>query len=187
MVRWYTNSTAGYVGADAGISFNTAVKSWIFNINKPAEEKEMIPGFLKISLPVANVQSRAASILPQPPLLPSREAFLSCASRYFQEIHCLYWLYSTEEFYTRVEATYSDLDQIQSGSWSCSMYSIMALGALSLPLADSTSPEELATNSLEEAKLLVSKVIDQADLDSIRALILLVSTSKDINIGQQCS
>ena len=87
----------------------------------------------------------------------------------------MYWLLSSEDFHTRVDASYSGGQAQQTSSWLCVLHSIVALGAPGLPSpAGESQNQEWARNSLDAAKLLVSSVCDEADLDSVRALILLV-------------
>lgn len=87
----------------------------------------------------------------------------------------MYWLYSSEDFYSRLEVTYSSHPQRHTDSWLCSLHSIVALTATCVPVANGKPDENLARRALEKAKILTSKVCDEADLDSIRALMLLVS------------
>jgi aldehyde dehydrogenase (NAD+) len=63
------------------------------------------------------------------PYLPPREHCDYYIARYFEEVHCLYWLYPTEQFHARLEETYLNYHTISSRSWLCSLYSICALGA----------------------------------------------------------
>jgi len=131
---------------------------------------------VRVTAPAASPPSESRALAQNPNSLPTEDIVQSCASRYFEKVHSMYWLYSTEEFYTRLEATYSRSRTQQSGSWLCSLHSIVALGASSIQLPESPHNEELGRKSLEAAKLLVSTVCDQSDLDGVRAYILLVST-----------
>jgi hypothetical protein len=157
------------------MSFNTAVKSWVLNTTSHARNKDMIPSMVKVGMPIARFQVKPGTPQLDPSKPPEEGIFLACSSRYFEEVHCLYWLYSSEDFHTRLEATYSDAYMQQPVSWLCSMHSIFALGALCVPLVDGLPDKELAHRSLEVAKLLVPKLCDEATLDSVRALVLLVS------------
>jgi aldehyde dehydrogenase (NAD+) len=108
--------------------------------------------------------------------LPPKSVCMRYVSRYFEEFHSIYWLYSSEQFHTRLEATYADQETPCTFSWMCSLYCIFSIGGLS------DSPSERATGGiggedyLDMAKALLSDVCDEASLDSLRGLILLVST-----------
>ncbi|CAI4218951.1 unnamed protein product [Parascedosporium putredinis] len=164
---------ARYVGPDSGHSFNISVRSWLLNVPSQTE-KEVLSPMLTVSMPTATSLSDQGVTSPDPQVLPSHEVVLACASRYFEEVHSMYWIYSAEEFHTRLETTYAYPDRPNSGSWLASLHSIVALGAASIPALEGLSNGELARDSLEAAKQLVSSICDQGDLDGLRAFILLV-------------
>jgi hypothetical protein len=56
----------------------------------------------------------------------------------------------------------------------CSLYCIFILGALGSSRLDTETEPPISEGYLEIAKSLVPEVCDEADLDSIRALLLLV-------------
>ncbi|KAH7270900.1 hypothetical protein B0J15DRAFT_543821 [Fusarium solani] len=85
----------------------------------------------------------------------------------------MYWLLSSEDFYLRLENTYSDPESLRSNSWLCSLHSLVALCVSGMPASDELSHSQLAYTSLESATLYASRVTDEADLDSTRALVLL--------------
>lgn len=136
---------------------------------------------VKVALPVAKLRPKPG--IPvwesawEPSKLPRKDIILACSARYFKEVHSIYWLYSSEDFHTRLEATDFDSYAQQTNSWLCSLHSIVALGSLCGSETEGVPDEQLAQSSLETAKLLTPKVCDEADLDSIRALILLVSNA----------
>ncbi|KAF5646996.1 uncharacterized protein FTJAE_1827 [Fusarium tjaetaba] len=104
---------------------------------------------------------------------PSQDLLSACAACFFEQVHCLYWIYSAESFYTRLETTYSgDTGQL-TASWLCSLHGIVALCASCEPSPNGLVNGQRAHDSLEMAKSLVTRVCDEADLDSIRALIVL--------------
>lgn len=165
------------MGAESGASFNTAVRSWVLNSGFNSGNKEVIPSMIKVVMPTAKFQTKPEAFVWERPKLPPRDVLVECSSRYFEEVHFMYWLYSSEDFHTRVEATYSDAQLPRSNSWLCALHSIVALSASCIPSSDELGNEKLTRSSLETAKLLVSSVCDEADLDSVRALVLLVSSS----------
>ncbi|KAH7213155.1 hypothetical protein DER44DRAFT_692412, partial [Fusarium oxysporum] len=167
-----------YMGAESGASFNSAVRSWMLRMGAGARSKEKdrdkIPGMLKVSPPsVKSPLTDAASSPGNPCQFPSQDLLSACAARFFEQVHCLYWIYSAESFYTRLETTHSgDVGQI-TASWLCSLHSIVALCASCEPSPNGLVNGQRAHDSLEMAKSLVTRVCDEADLDSIRALIVL--------------
>lgn len=135
-------------------------------------EKEVIPPLTTTKLPPQTPESSVGVGLPDQVYLPSRERASIYIQRFFEEVHCLFWLFSTEQFHARLHETYQDGGATASASWLCSLYSIFALGAVGLeprPGEGNSSAEYLVL-----AKALVPQVCDEADVDSIRALCLLV-------------
>lgn len=172
--------SAGYMGAESGASFNSAVRSWMLKmgagIRNNDKDKDKIPGMLKVSPPsVKSPWTDAASSPGNPCQFPSQDLLSACAARFFEQVHCLYWIYSAESFYTRLESTYSGDSGQQTASWHCSLDSIVALCGSCEPSPHGQVNGQRAHDSLEMAKSLVSRVCDEADLDSVRALIVLVS------------
>ncbi|KAF9773349.1 hypothetical protein IL306_008882 [Fusarium sp. DS 682] len=167
-----------YMGAESGVSFNSAVRSWMFRMGAATrnkdKDKDKIPGMLKVSPPsVKSPLTDAASSPGNPCQFPSQDLLSACAARFFEQVHCLYWIYSAESFYTRLESTYSGDGGQMTASWLCSLHSIVALCASCEPSPNGLVNGQRAHDSLEMAKSLVSRVCDEADLDSVRALIVL--------------
>lgn len=139
-------------------------------------ERVIISPLRKVTLPKPTPQVRRNSAFGQNIQLPPKIVCMRYVSRYFEECHCIYWLYSSEQFYTRLEATYADHETPCAFSWMCSLYCIFAIGELN------DSPDERVAGGvsgedyLDMAKALLSDVCDEASLDSLRGLILLVST-----------
>lgn len=163
------------MGAESGAGFNVAVRDWVLKTKSHSINKEVIPTWVKARLPGAKPQPTSESLSLDLSTLPSQDVLLACAARYFEEVHSMYWLYSSEDFYSRLEVTYSNTTPQHTDSWLCSLHSIVALTATCVPISNGNPDENLAHRSLEKAKMLTSKVCDEADLDSIRALMLLVS------------
>jgi aldehyde dehydrogenase (NAD+) len=98
--------------------------------------------------------------------------------RFFEEIHAMYWFYPSEQFYAKLDRTLENGGAGESASWLCSLYSIFALGCMSESgvaqgrgmAVDSHS----STDYLALAKELMSRVVDEADVESVRAFGLLV-------------
>ncbi|RBA09065.1 hypothetical protein FPRO05_07345 [Fusarium proliferatum] len=167
-----------YMGAESGASFNSAVRSWMLRMGAGTrsreKDKDKIPGMLKVSPPsVKSPLTDVASSPGNPCQFPSQDLLSACAARFFEQVHCLYWIYSAESFYTRLETTYSGDNGQMTASWLCSLHGIVALCASCEPSPNGLVNGQRAHDSLEMAKSLVTRVCDEADLDSIRALIVL--------------
>ncbi|ETN46375.1 uncharacterized protein HMPREF1541_00559 [Cyphellophora europaea CBS 101466] len=179
-----------YMSAVSGISFNAAVRSLNPGSVSAKLDKDIIPPMKTMSLPPATPDSSAASISQGDIQLPSKPLGYQYVNRYFDEVHCLYWLYSSEQFHTRLENTYASRSAT-SASWVCSLYSIFALSSQYPSNAEAGIDLRSASEYLTLAKSMVPRVCDEADLDSIRALILLAlalqshcySTSAYLHVG----
>lgn len=112
------------------------------------------------------------------PYLPPRGCCNYYVSRFFEEVHCIYWLYPIEHFHARLDDTYAGFDTLISRSWLCSLYSICALGAAEGNKSNNPIlvevDEKTSLDYLALAKALLPKVHDEADIDSVRALAILV-------------
>jgi hypothetical protein len=116
--------------------------------------------------------------------LPRRELGDFYISRFLEDVHCTHWLYSIETFLYRVDNTYAGRAPTPSNSWMCSLYAIFAIGAANyeepagqspLPAGSPAASDDRASaDYITLAKQLIPAVYDEADLDSIRALAILV-------------
>lgn len=180
-----------YMSAVTGFSFNAAVR----NLNERSasatanKDKDIIPPMRTVALPPATPQSPQASNAEVHIRMPPRTLGYQYINQYFREVHCLYWLYSSEQFHTRFENSY--MNTHQTASWVCSLYAIFALASQRAPGSNSEQDERSASEYLALAKAVVPQVCDEADLDSIRALVLLAialqshcySTSAYLHVG----
>lgn len=164
------------MGADSGISFNSAVRALKTTSPQVTNSKNVIPGLETVRLPIAGSKDSLLSQRLRLYQLPPRELLQQHAIRYFSQVHCQHWLYSSEEFHARLQASYSNASKTPTSSWLCSLYCIFTLGLLSSPSADEAAAAWQSPDiTLDIAKSLLPQVCDEADLDSIRALFLLVS------------
>lgn len=120
------------------------------------------------------------------PYLPSREYCSYYVAKYFEEVHCVYWFFPAEQFHSRLEDTYAYGLEAANSSWLCSLYSIFALGAASrdsgdllfnemVPIKKRSNPDTMTTHDyLALAKSLIPRIHEEADIESIRALGVLV-------------
>ncbi|TVY82146.1 putative transcriptional regulatory protein [Lachnellula suecica] len=173
-----------YVGAYAEIAFNAAVCSM-----KGAPSPESLIEPSKFSFPPRSPTSpNVLQDIPihDQPYLPPRDYCNYYVSRFFEEVHCIYWLYPVEQFHARLDETYSSCGTVSSRSWLCALYSICALGAVEGDTMDGPACFEPESNGgkgntdrktshdyLALAKALLPEVNDEADIDSVRALALL--------------
>ena len=151
------------MGADSGISFNAAVRTLHPDSLASKLDKDIIPGMKTSTLPPNTPGSTPGSILHSEISLPPRDHCLQYISRYFDEVHCLYWLYSSEQFHTRLERTYSS-QAPATASWICSLYSIFALGSQNSIDAHPSMHGRSSGDWLAMAKELIPRVCDEADL-----------------------
>ena len=115
--------------------------------------------------------------------LPSRQLCDIYVSRFLEDVHCTYWLYPVEALLQRVDSTYSESAPSSSSSWMCSLYTIFSIGAANYVGTNGNSPPPdwpaaLDTKTSEDylalAKQLIPTVYDEADIDSIRAMAIMV-------------
>jgi len=190
------DTCAGYVGAYSEIAFNSAVCTMKDPPSPEVEDSKIIPPPKENFPPQKPERTKllyeAAS--PTHPYLPPREYCDYYVARFFEEVHCIYWLYPIEQFHARLDDTYVTGGGTATSSWLCSLYAIFALGAASNEnsqnslLNDLISPQtrripdvKTSEGYLALAKALVPAVHDEADIDSIRALAILVSFPVDLN------
>lgn len=118
---------------------------------------------------------------------PSREICMQYVTTFFEQVHCIYWIYSPEQFYSQLDRTLEDGPSTCSPSWLCSLYSIFAI-ASALPVENPESAEAKPSSYyLSIAKNLSVQACDTADSESLRAVVLLVCILSDgyYDIGTQ--
>lgn len=162
---------------DSSICFNAAIRLIKADRLEEKPEQDIIQPLTTTSLPPQTPESSCGLDNQEQVYLPAVEHATAYIQRYFDEVHCLYWLFSTEQFHERLHETYMTGGVVASASWLCCLYSIFALGSTGLELPGQKKPAEY----LMLAKNLISQVHDEADVDSVRALCLLVSASSRVN------
>jgi len=115
--------------------------------------------------------------------LPVRELCDHYVQRFLIDVHCTYWLYPVESLLRRVDDTYSATSPTSSSSWMCSLYCIFAVGAANYSGTNGNPPppewavasdQKTSEDYIALAKQLIPAVYDEADLDSLRAMAILV-------------
>jgi hypothetical protein len=175
----------GYVGAHSEIPFNAAVCSLGDDSQKnPSIIDPPKVGSYPPALPTPS-PSLDKSDVNESYYLPPRDSCDYYISRFLEDVHCTYWFYSVELFLNKVDITYSDESATEiTSSWMCSLYSIFAIGSAKTDEFDHQSPadprspedEKVSTDYIALAKQLVPAVYDEADIDSIRGLAIMVRT-----------
>ncbi|KAL2834802.1 hypothetical protein BJY01DRAFT_223956 [Aspergillus pseudoustus] len=175
-----------YIGPGSDVPFMSAVRSYVQGGNLlPA------PGTLRhpMRLPPPSPESRnsLSQNTSRPAHLPPLASWRPHIDRYFKVVNSAFWLISMESFCSRLDSTYASSSyQDISPSWLCFLYTILALTnqtpASSTFHASDGSEDYLATNLptsgdpytsnnyISLAKSLLKEVMDEANLDSIRAL-----------------
>ena len=170
--------TFRYMGGESGVAFNAAVRRLHIPLARgmlsrlPTERTDIIPPLRTTQMPPATPESSSGSVIGTDVHLPPRELCFEYVSRYNKDIHCLFEIFSLEQFHTRLEDTYAGQAHI-SASWLCSLNCIFALGRQAMGSGDLCSDATASVDYLITAKALLARVCDEADMDSIRALMLL--------------
>ncbi|KAJ5885057.1 hypothetical protein N7495_009567 [Penicillium taxi] len=159
-----------YMGSESGVSFNAAIKCFKNDGLNTPPIPDLIPGMVTVRMPLAN-QKPGQRDIP----LPIQSACQRLIMRYFEEVHCLYWLYSSERFYNQLEETYRTPQKNQTASWKCSLYSILSIATLGSSYPENLHEVVAPAEYLEYAKSFLAGVCDEASLDSVRAMVLLAT------------
>lgn len=173
----------GYIAAHSEIPFNAAVVS--LGDERPKHSGIINPPKVGNYPPALTLSpSSDSSTLNEGYYLPPRETCDYYISRFLEDVHSTHWFYSLETFLGRVDRTYAEFATDASSSWMCSLYAIFALGASSFGVEQHGSrstgmmmlphDDKSSTDYISLAKQLIPAVYDEADIDSIRGLAILV-------------
>ncbi|KAL8380735.1 hypothetical protein RB595_005152 [Gaeumannomyces hyphopodioides] len=181
---WLTVDSKGtyrHVGMEGGFGFNSAVRSLKHrrlsdttsrsgsDLVTPLTAAPPCPPDAPDSSPSA---AMGGHIPPRQVFLPRRDLCERCVGRFFRDVHSIYWLFSAEAFYGSLDRIYAGDSTCASASMLCSLYSILALTCESEARSDGIS-DTMANKYLSLAKALAPVLMDEADIDAIRALCLL--------------
>jgi hypothetical protein len=170
-----------YVGAHSEIPFNAAVVTLGAQRKNPSIIPEPRVGAYPPTLPGSSPST--ASRTEESYYLPGRELCDIYISRFLEDIHCTYWLYPVESLLRRIDSTYSESAPASSSSWMCSLYTMFAIGAANYAGTNGNSPPpdwpaaldpKTSEDYITLAKQLIPAVYDEADIDSIRAMAIMV-------------
>lgn len=183
------NIRVGYIGPQCDVLFISAVYSC-------ASEGSFRPFFKKPSRPLgftsppATPESRSS--IPEPShstYLPPRQDWARHIDRYFRDINSTYWLISAENFCSRLDSTYAAQNSEEfAAPWTCFLYATLALTSQSQYLnSQSTKQFGISTpisrpggdlltpaDYISRARSLLKDIMDEANLDSVRALCAMV-------------
>lgn len=170
-----------YVGAHSEIPFNAAVATLGSQRRNPA----IIPTpRLGDYPPKFSGTSPSSDVgVEESYYLPGRELCDIYVSRFLEDVHCTYWFYPVENLLRRVQDTYTESAPRSSSSWMCSLYAMFAIGAANYTGTTGNSPppdwpaaldQKTSEDYITLAKQLIPIVYDEADVDSIRAMAIMV-------------
>ncbi|KAL7777251.1 hypothetical protein CFE70_007674 [Pyrenophora teres f. teres 0-1] len=171
-----------YVGAHSEIPFNAAVATLGMQRKNPSIIPMPKVGSYPPTLAAASPATTPGGV-EESYYLPGRELCDVYISRFLEEVHCIFWLYPVETLLRRVDSTYSESAPRSSSSWMCSLYIMFAMGAANYVGDNGKSPPpdwpaalDLKTSEdyIALAKQLIPAVYDEADIDSIRAMAMMV-------------
>lgn len=110
---------------------------------------------------------------------PSRELCMRYVTTFFEQVHCIYWVYSSEQFFSQLDKTLEAGPRSCGPSWLCSLYSIFAIASI-LPTDNPQVADAMpSTYYLSIAKYLSIRACEIADVESLQAIVLLVCTWND--------
>ncbi|KAJ5371833.1 hypothetical protein N7517_003839 [Penicillium concentricum] len=155
-----------YMGPESGLSFNAAIRRLTGDEIYTPESPDVIPGMVTAAMPIPSPRSQQSGAD-----LPPLEECQTSVMRYFEEVHCLYWLFSSDRFHIQLEKTYHTPLESLTASWLCSLYSILAIVHID---SNGSGDRITATEYLEQAKAYVPSACDEGTLDSVRAMVLLI-------------
>jgi hypothetical protein len=170
-----------YVGAHSEIPFNAAVVTLGLQRKNPSIIPEPRVGQYPPSLPAPSPSTDSG--VEESFYLPPRKLCDIYVSRFLEDVHCTYWLYPVETLLRRVEDTYQVSSPSSSSSWMCSLYCMLAIGAANYsgtngdpPPSDwpAASDQKTSEDYIALAKQLIPTVYDEADIESIRAMAIMV-------------
>lgn len=171
----------GYVDADSSLRFDHAARiarqSYSSQRVSPIQDPAVLSPFITGMHPATSSQD-GASVNPVKDLVdmrfPSRETCARYIDLFFEQVHCIYWVFSTEQFYSQLEKALEHGPASSSPSWLCSFFSIFTIVS-TLPMDDPV-PADINTPSyyLSIAKYLSLQACEVADVESLQAMVLLV-------------
>jgi hypothetical protein len=177
-----SHGTFRYVGDHSEIPFNAAVVTLGAQRKNPALIASPRVGSYPPSLPAPSSPSNSS--VQDTSYLPVRELCDHYVQRFLADVHCTYWLYPVESLLRRVDDTYSATSPNSSSSWMCSLYCMFAIGAANYSGTNGNPPppgwavssdQKTSEEYIALAKQLIPAVYDEADIDSLRAMAILVS------------
>jgi hypothetical protein len=171
-----------YVGTHSEIPFNAAVVTLGLQRKNPSIIPTPRVGQYPPSLPAPSPSTDPG--VEEPFYLPTRKLCDLYVARFLEDVHCTYWLYPVEDLLRRVDDTYLVAAPSSSSSWMCSLYCMFAIGAANYSGSNGNAPppgwpattdQNTSEDYISLAKQLIPNVYDEADVDSVRAMAIIVS------------
>lgn len=171
-----------YVGAHSEIPFNAAVVTLGLSRKDPSIIPTPRVGQYPPALPAPSPSTDSGEA--EPYYLPTRKLCDIYVSRFLEDVHSTHWLYPVETLLRRIGDTYLEPPPSLSSSWMCSLYCIFAIGAANYTGSNGNPPplgwpaasdQKTSEDYMVFAKQLIPAVYDEADVDSIRAMTIMVS------------
>lgn len=170
-----------YVGAHSEIPFNAAVVTLGVQRRNPAIIPTPRVGAYPPALPAPSPSTDSG--VEEPLYLPARGLCDVYVSRFLEDVHSTYWLFPVEDLLRRIGDTYLESAPSSSSSWMCTLYCIFAIGAANYSGTNGNSvprdwpaaqDQKTSEDYIALAKQLIPTVYDEADVDSIRAMAIMV-------------
>ncbi|OQU93775.1 Fungal specific transcription factor domain-containing protein [Cladophialophora immunda] len=105
--------------------------------------------------------------------LPNRETCLRYVTKFFEQVHAIYWVYSPEQFYMLLDQTLESGGSEASASWLCSLYSIFAICSMQPTVQEDREDVKSSEDYLRMAREYGNRAADEADIGSVKALVLM--------------
>ncbi|KAK7419278.1 hypothetical protein QQX98_003430 [Neonectria punicea] len=167
-----------HVGASSAYLFHSAVRALKRPRLPDAPKSEILAPLTATEIvpPPTPESSLGVKCTPRQINLPYRDLCNRCVARFFRDIHSVYWFFSAEQLYTTLDRIYAGDATAATPATLCSLYSILALTCESETQKEwSSASMRPSVTYLTLAKGLVPTLYDDADIDSLRALCILVS------------
>ncbi|SPO07712.1 uncharacterized protein DNG_10407 [Cephalotrichum gorgonifer] len=168
-----------YVGANSSIRWFNAIRTAREprGVSQRSDPKIITPlnfGPLPPTTPESGNGGRRTAVY-----LPPRQLCMAYVARFFDQLHCTYWFYPSEQFYPRLDQTLEDRGASASSSWLCALYSILTIGSMA-PADNSFKPKgngpqdtKTSADYLSMAKDEAAAATEEAGLDSVKAFGLM--------------
>ncbi|KAM5353446.1 hypothetical protein ACJ41O_000096 [Fusarium nematophilum] len=174
-IRFDSRGIQRHVGPSSAYLFHSAVRSIKYRQPNTPKTEILAPLTASQTVPPPTPESSlGVKRTPRQVNLPQRELCHRCISRFFRDVHSVYWLFSAEQLYATLDRIYAGDAAAATPATLCGLYSILAITCESEMQKEwSDTSMRPSVTYLTLAKAVVPALYDDADSDSIRALCLL--------------